>query len=241
MDAALQQPADARFGYNNLMTNTSSEWQPQAVIFDMDGLLVDSSPAWERAETDLVESRGFTFDLAVRAQIVGLRMDTIIATFAGAYQLTENHDALIAELEERMLAAIPEAVIAKPGARELIAYLVESDVPRAIASSSPLPIIDAIVRDQGWLDAFPLRCSADSVPHGKPAPDVYLMTAQQLGVDPEKCLALEDSVTGARAAVAAGMVCYAVPDVQHVDPVKFAGVTPHVFESLHDVLRLLRG
>jgi beta-phosphoglucomutase-like phosphatase (HAD superfamily) len=103
-----------------------------------------------------------------------------------------------------------------------------------------MPIIDAIVTAQGWAGRFPLRCSADAVPNGKPAPDVYLRAAQMLGVEPSDCLALEDSVTGARAAVAAGMVCYGVPDVPRVDPARLREVTPHIYESLHQVLDVLR-
>ena len=78
-----------------------------------------------------------------------------------------------------------------------------------------------------------VRCSADHVQRGKPAPDVYLRAAEKLNLPPSDCLALEDSPTGARAAVAAGMVCYAVPDPSHTHVNAFEGITPYVFDNLH--------
>jgi sugar-phosphatase len=214
--------------------------KPQAVIFDMDGLLVNSEPAWGRAERGLIESRGHEFNVEIRKQIIGMRIDKIVQTFAEFYGLPDDIDALAGELVQRMLDTIPDGVPAMPGAGSLLEFLQEQDVPCAIASSSSLPIINAITANLGWKDRFGVRCSADAVAHGKPAPDVYLLAAQKLGVEPSRCLALEDSVTGARAAVAAGMVCFAVPEMELVDPARFEGVTPHVYESLHHVLDALR-
>ncbi|MBZ0287226.1 MAG: HAD-IA family hydrolase, partial [Anaerolineae bacterium] len=112
----------------------------------------------------------------------------------------------------------------------------EQAIPTAIASSSPKAIIDAILKAQGWDTLFSVRCSAEDEARGKPAPDVYLRAAERLGINPGDCLALEDSPNGARAAVAAGMTCYAVPDTKHISSHAFDGITPHVFRSLHEVL-----
>ena len=94
---------------------------------------------------------------------------------------------------------------------------------------------NATVEAQGWSDLIPLRYSADDVPQGKPAPDVYLHAASQLGVPAGRCLALEDSPTGAKSAIAAGMTCFVVPDF-HSTPEAFQQITPHVYDSLHAVL-----
>ena len=221
------------------MTNNNN-WQPKAIIFDMDGLLVDSEPIWHEAETAMIEARGHVYTPEVRAQIIGLRLDEFVEILHTVYNFNESHDAIIQEVTDRMLALIPLRVTVKPGAQEVIDYVVGQGFPVAIASSSPLSIIEATVQSQNWQDIIPIRCSADAVARGKPAPDVYLKAAELLGVDPADCLALEDSPPGARAAVSAGMVCYAVPDTTHSGLEAFDGVTPHVFHSLHDVLAVLK-
>lgn len=219
---------------------TNNHWKPKAVIFDMDGLLVDSEPIWHEAETALIESRGHVYTPEVRAKIIGLRLDEFVEILHTVYSFTESHDAIIQEVTDRMLTLIPQRVTVKPGAQEVIDYVVGQGLPVAIASSSPLSIIEATVQAQGWQDIIPVRCSADDVGRGKPAPDVYLKAAERLGMDPADCLALEDSPPGARAAVSAGMVCYAVPDATHSGFDAFDGVTPHVFHSLYDVLDTLK-
>lgn len=215
-------------------------WQPAAIIFDMDGLLVDSEPLWHRAETALVESRGYTYTPELRAKIIGLRLDAIVEMFRRELHFPESNAELIDELNRYVLRFLPETIRPQPGAHELVAWVAARGLPRAIASSSPAVVIDAVVQSQGWEEVFAVRCTADNVPAGKPAPDVYLAAAQRLGIPPEHCLALEDSPTGARAAVAAGMVCCAVPDPSHSNAEAFAGITPHVASSLYDVLAALK-
>lgn len=212
----------------------------KAIIFDMDGLLVDSETVWHIVETEMIESRGHKYTDDVRQQIIGLRLDEFMIKLKRIYTLPETLDDLINELVERMRLLIPHKVKAQPGAAEIVAYVQQHDIPRAIASSSPMSIIDAILSAQGWSEVFPLRCSADDDAQGKPAPDVYLRTARELGYAPADCLALEDSPTGSRAAVAAGMTCYAVPDTSHSKHDALAQVTPHVFNDLHEVLAALK-
>jgi HAD superfamily hydrolase (TIGR01509 family) len=213
---------------------------PQAIIFDMDGLLVDSETVWEEAEIELIESRGRKFDKAVREQFMGMRMDEFFRRLREAFQLEDSAESLYAELIGTMLELIPARALPMPGAGELLEYVVENRIPCAIASGSPTEVIECVVSSRGWIDIFPLRITADSVARGKPAPDVYLETARQLGMLPEHCLALEDSPNGARAAVAAGMVCYAVADKRHMRADAFSGITEHIFYSLHDVLAELQ-
>lgn len=217
-----------------------TKWQPEAVIFDMDGLLVDSETVWHNAETALIESWGHKYTDEVRANIIGTRIDEFVVFLRDYYQLDQTPEQLTQRLIDDMLALIPSQVRPQPGARELIDFVLERGWPLGIASSSPQVIIDAIVEAQGWGDIFTVRCSAEFEAKGKPAPDVYLSAAKVLGVPPSKCLALEDSPNGARAAVAAGMVCYAVPDRSHSGRAAFSGITPHVFDSLHAVQDALR-
>ncbi|MBZ0281823.1 MAG: HAD family phosphatase [Anaerolineae bacterium] len=212
----------------------------KAIIFDMDGLLVDSEPVWEEAENSVLASYGKTHTPDGRQQLIGLRMDEFLDKMRAIYGIQASAEALYDDVLERMLALIPTRVRPQPGAAEMLHYVANSGFPAAIASSSPSLIIEAVVKSQGWADLLPVRCSAQTVARGKPAPDVYLKAADVLGISPEHCLALEDSPNGARAAVAAGMTCYAVPDPSHSGPEAFLGITDNVFESLHEALVQLK-
>jgi mannitol-1-/sugar-/sorbitol-6-/2-deoxyglucose-6-phosphatase len=211
----------------------------RAIIFDMDGLLVESESVWAIAEDAMLTARGIPLNPAAREALIGLRMDEFMTKMRTIFNLPESADELGNELIQRMLLMIPELVKPQPGAREMTQYVVAHNIPRAIASSSPEVIIHATVKAQGWEDVFAVRYSAEHEKFGKPAPDVYLRAAEKIGVLPNECLALEDSPNGARAAVAAGMMCYAVPDLTHTRPEAFASITPHVFSDLHAVLQHL--
>lgn len=212
----------------------------KAIIFDMDGLLVDSEPVWEEAENGVLSSYGKIHTPEGRQQLIGLRMDEFLDKMRVIYEIQASAESLYDDVLERMLALIPLRVKPQPGAAEIVEYVAGGSFPAAIASSSPSLIIEAVVKSQGWVDLLPVRCSAQTVARGKPAPDVYLKAADLLGIAPADCLALEDSPNGARAAVAAGMTCYAVPDPSHSGPAAFAGITENVFENLHAVLAQLK-
>jgi beta-phosphoglucomutase-like phosphatase (HAD superfamily) len=214
------------------------EFCPQAVIFDMDGLLVDSEPVWAIAETAMMAARGRQSDPEIQNSLIGLRMREFLQGMCRAYSMPDDVDDLCADITGRMITLVP-GVLPRPGAPELLAYLYARGIPCAIASSSPMPIIDATVQAQGWGSYFQAHVSGDDVAQGKPAPDIYLEAARRLGAAPAACLALEDSPTGARAAVAAGMICYAVPDISHTTMDRLAPITPHVYDSLHDVVETL--
>lgn len=216
------------------------KFSPQAVIFDMDGLLVDSEPLWWKIESGVLASHGKVYNADLQKGLIGMRMDEFWANMVRIYGIPESPKNMIREVTHRMVELVPEEVHARPGAPELLAYLAAEGVPCAIASSSPLMIIDAVVAAQGWEHYFKARVSGDEVKQGKPAPDVYLEAARRIGCPPERCLALEDSKNGARAAVAAGMTCIAVPDLSHGHHRDFEGITPYVVDSLHDVLELLK-
>ncbi|GAB5491371.1 MAG: HAD family hydrolase [Phototrophicaceae bacterium] len=207
----------------------------KAIIFDMDGTLVDSEVVWDIAEKEMFADMGLVYNAEIREQVIGLRLDEFFERLIDIYSLDNSVEELQAELIKRMLIKIPEMVEPKSGAQAIIEWAAQQGIPYCIASSSPMTIIEASVQAQGWSDLIPHLYTADSVPKGKPAPDVYLYAAEQLGVNPEDCLALEDSPNGARSAVAAGMTCYVVPD-SHSAPEKFADITPHVFATLDDVL-----
>lgn len=212
---------------------------PDYVIFDMDGLLVNSEPVWAMVEDEVVSRRGFALHADIRNQFIGMRMRDFWDGVKRAYEFAEPVEVFIDEVTSNMVVTIPIHATAQPGANELLAYLAERRVPLALASSSPMAIIEAVVGHFGWRGYFQHLVTGDEVPNGKPAPDIFLEAARRLGADPARCLVLEDSRNGARGAVAAGMTCYAVPDVSHGGS-NFEGITPHVFADLHAVREALR-
>lgn len=214
---------------------------PKAIIFDMDGLLVDSERLWKKAETAMLADRGRVYDDHKHEPFIGMAMPEFLANIREVYELNDTVEALRVELIDRLKAIIAHETLPQPGALEIVDYVITQGIPYGIASSSPLAVIEATVGSQpAWEGAFKVRASADEVENGKPAPDVYLLAAERLGIDPIDCWAFEDSPNGARSAIAAGITCFAVPDPSHATPEKFKGVTPYVFDTLHDVLTKLK-
>lgn len=211
----------------------------KGIIFDLDGTLVDSEVVWHMAETAIIEGRGYKYTLAERALVLGLRIDEAMEALRKHYGFTDDLPTLVNELNQKMVEITREHVVGQPGAQELIDFVVRHNIPHAIASASPQIVIDEIVEHMGWMSQFPIRCSADDEARGKPAPDVYLTAARKIDIAPHECLAIEDTPNGTRAALAAGMTCFVVPDLKYAQPEHFAGLTPHIFKSLYDVLARL--
>lgn len=208
-----------------------------ALIFDMDGLLVDSEPVWHEVEVDLIESFGYSYSDEVRNIGIGMRVDEFAAILQQHYpKLGDSPAAIESAITERLLSLPPERIKARPGADEILRYAAAQQIPRAIASSSTQIVIEHFVRLMGWAELIPKRYSAQYMARGKPAPDIYLHAAEQLGLAPETCLALEDSHAGTLAALAAGMTCFTVPDLSHSAVAEFAGVNENVFGDLFEVM-----
>jgi HAD superfamily hydrolase (TIGR01509 family) len=215
---------------------------PQAIIFDMDGLLVDSEKLWKIAETGWLADRGATYSDEKHAPFIGMALPEFVPHIRQAYGLDDDAETLLADLMQRIITLIETQTTPQPGAAQMVDYVASYNIPHAIASSSPMAVIEATLNSQPtWAEVFAVRCSADEVPNGKPAPDVYALAAERLGVQAAQCIALEDSRNGARAAVAAGMTCFVVPDLTHAAPSDFEEITPFVFATLHEALATIRG
>ena len=207
-----------------------------AIIFDMDGLLVDSEPVWHEVEIGLIESHGYVYSEAVRSQGIGMRVDEFAAILQQHYpKLGDSAAAIESAITDGLLALPPERIKARPGADEIVRYAAARNIPRAIASSSTQVVIEHFVRLMGWAALIPNRFSAQFMARGKPAPDIYLHAAERLGLPPETCLALEDSRAGTQAAQAAGMTCFTVPDLSHSTLEAFADINDKVFADLYAV------
>jgi HAD superfamily hydrolase (TIGR01509 family) len=190
--------------------------EPAAVLFDNDGLLLDTESAWTRAEQTLFERRGVEFTIRDKHDLVGTSAQ--IAGDILARRLDEPGRAaeLIAELDVIVYGELENGVEAMVGAREIVAALHERGVPMALVSNSPQAFIERALELVGMGGEFGAIVSGHEVPAPKPAPDPYLHACRALGVEPSAAVALEDSPTGVAAARAAGLKVIGIPSVPGV-------------------------
>ncbi len=184
----------------------------RAVVFDMDGLLVDSEPLWVRAEMEIFGEVGLILGAEDCAKTKGLRIDDVIAFWHARHPWDGRS---LAEVETRLVRRVAELVgtegRALPGVANAIEVARESGRKLALASSSPSLIIRAALERLGIAAAFSVVQSAETEPLGKPHPGIFLRAAERLDVNAVECLVLEDSITGVIAAKSARMACIAVP------------------------------
>jgi len=190
---------------------------PDAVVFDNDGLLLDTESVWTRAEEDLFELRGTAFTPADKRELVGTSAE--IAGGILERRLGEPGRAaeLIEELNELVVAELEHGVEAMIGARELLERLRRRGTPIGLVSNSPLRFVQRSIEIVGFEDHFDVVLSAHEVAAPKPAPDPYLEACRRLGVEPgPNVIALEDSPTGVAAARAAGLTVIGVPSIDGI-------------------------
>lgn len=185
------------------------EGQLAAVIFDMDGVLADTEPIQEEALGAFLALRGRSLSSAENAAMIGLDHRAFWATLIDRLGLDESIEECVRDYEPILLPRLA-GLRAAPGARQLVLALVAADVPLAVASSSFRPAVEMTIGAIGLRDAFKIVVSGEEVRNGKPAPEIYLLAAERLGVEPGKCVAIEDSANGVRAAIAAGMTCLGI-------------------------------
>jgi HAD superfamily hydrolase (TIGR01509 family) len=181
-----------------------------AVIFDLDGLLLDSEQLWDEVREDLVRERGGRWHDRAQADMMGMSSPEWSRYMHEEVGLAEPPEEIAAEVVRRMEARYRERLPLIPGAREAVERLA-ARWPLGLASSSNRELIDLALELSG-LANFGATVSAEEVASGKPAPDVYLEAARRLGVDPGCCVAIEDSRNGILAARAAGMWVVAIPN-----------------------------
>lgn len=192
------------------------DWRPRAIVFDCDGLLVDTEGCWTIAETELFRARGLTYAPDDQEALIGISVPAACALLADRFA-----DGTSAEQVQRDLIVRVQKVVAREGgpmegAVELLA-LALGRLPTAVASNSPRVLLDQALAVGGFASLPAVTVAADEVENPKPAPDLYLTACSRLGVAPAEALALEDSATGVQAARAAGMRTIAVPTLRGVD------------------------
>lgn len=184
-----------------------------AVLFDMDGLLIDSEPLWTIAEIDLATRLGGTWSDALKASIVGTRLDVSVPTILEWYDVDRGPDEVASAMDfllTRMVELFGERLPLMPGALELIDGVRALGVPTALVSSSYRVLVDAALISLGR-DRFDVTLAGDEVGHGKPSPEPYLCACALLGVAPSRSVIVEDAMSGVESGEAAGATVVAVP------------------------------
>jgi HAD superfamily hydrolase (TIGR01509 family) len=184
---------------------------PAAVIFDLDGVLVDSEPAWNDVRRALVEEGGGNWREDAQRVMMGMSSVEWSRYMREELGVPMSAEAITAAVVERLERRYRDRLPLVPGAREAVASLA-SRWPLAIASSANRSTIALVLRLADLTDCFQATVSSEEVPHGKPMPDVYLEAARRLSREPADCAAVEDSANGLRAAAAAGMSVIAIPN-----------------------------
>jgi HAD superfamily hydrolase (TIGR01509 family) len=187
------------------------------VVFDNDGLLLDTESVWTRAERDLFERRGLDFTPADKRELVGTSAEVAGGILERRLGEPGRAAGLIEELNELVVAELEHGVEAMLGARELLHALKQRGTPLGLVSNSPLAFVQRSLEIVGFDDRFDVVLSAHEVAAPKPSPDPYLEACRRLGVEPgPDVIALEDSPTGVAAARAAGLTVIGVPSLDDV-------------------------
>jgi sugar-phosphatase len=185
-----------------------------AAIFDMDGLLIDSEPLWDRAELDVIAGLGV--DISRRNELpdtLGLRIDMVVELwFAQQPWNGPSREEVTARIISRAISLVEEERPLLAGARQAIALCKSQEMKVGLASASPLHMLEKVLDMFDLRDQFDALASAEKLQYSKPHPQVYLDCAAKLGVDPLACVALEDSVNGMIASKAARMRSIVVPE-----------------------------
>ena len=208
-----------------------------AVVFDMDGLLVDSEPTWHAVERAFALDLGGSWTEADSLACIGQGVVSTARHMRGRFAPRLDVDAGARELVERFVAHVGD-LRPKAGAADILGAARARGLPIALASSSSEQLIAAVLDAMGWAELFDALVSGETVARSKPAPDVFLEAARRLGVSPARAAALEDSLAGAQAAAAAGMLVVGVPE-HHAVRSAMAGVAHHVVRDLVEARALL--
>jgi HAD superfamily hydrolase (TIGR01509 family) len=187
--------------------------KPAAVLFDNDGLLLDTEVLWTRAETSLFRRHGLTFTIEHKREMIGTSVTESTVILERQLDAPGQGPQLMAELHDLVMEEVARGVEPMPGAVELLDAL---DVPVGVASNSPRAFVELALESSGLRERFGCVLSADDVARPKPAPDLYVELARALGADPSACVALEDSPTGVASARAAGAFVIGVPSLDGV-------------------------
>lgn len=205
----------------------------EAVIYDMDGVLVDSEVYWDKSRIEFARDRGLVWTDAFQRLAMGRSTVGWAQVMQEKLALDETIDVIIAEMKARVIAHYEERMPARPGALESVAHM-KRHFRVGLASGSPTDIIQAVLRITGLDQIFEVMVYGDEVPRGKPAPDIYLEALKQLGASPAVSLGIEDSANGLRSLKAARMAAVAAPSPDYPLPEDILALADAHITTLED-------
>jgi len=205
-----------------------------AVVFDLDGVILDSEELWDEVREGLARERGGRWSEQAQADMMGMSSTEWSRYMHEVVGLEESPEEINREVVRRMLDRYTSDLPMIPGAAEAVQRLAAS-WPLGIASSSNREVIDRVLEVSGLAPLFEATVSSEEVARGKPAPDVYLEAARRLGVDPKRTVAIEDSANGIRSANAAGMGVVAIPNRAFPPPDDVLASASVVLDSIEDL------
>lgn len=205
----------------------------KGILFDMDGLLFDTESVWQKNWKLEAEKRGYEYPEVFPQYICGTSGESM---YAAILKFFPNVDAVefAAKVTAQVAEDVSHGVEPMPGLHEILKQAKEKGYRIAVASSSPMAQIKSNLEREGILHFFDALTSSKEVANGKPSPDVFLLAAKRIGLDPKECLVFEDGLNGIRAGVAAGCTCIMIPDL--VAPDEYAKEHCYgIYKSLLDV------
>jgi HAD superfamily hydrolase (TIGR01509 family) len=205
-----------------------------AVVFDLDGVLVDSEHVWDDVREELTRERGGRWHEQAQADMMGMSSTEWSRYMHDVIGLAEPPEEINAEVVRRMEARYAEHLPLVEGAVDAVKRLAGT-FRLGLASSSNRPLIELVLQKAGIADLFEATVSSEEVEQGKPAPDVFLEAARRLSVAPERCAAIEDSGNGIRAAHAAGMRVIAIPNRRYAPPAEALALADVLLDSLDEL------
>jgi len=210
----------------------------RAIVFDLDGVLIESEEVWDSVRERYVRERGGRYDEEIQRAMMGMSSPEWSRYLHETAGISDSPAVINDDVVRLMLAAYREELPLIEGAVEAVRRL-DAHFPLAVASSSNRPLIDTVLEVSGLKGCFQATVSSEEVPRGKPAPDVYLEAARRLGVAPESCAAVEDSHNGIRSAKSAGMRVVAIPNPSYPPDADALAQADVVIQSLAELTPVL--
>ena len=211
-----------------------------AVIFDLDGVLADSEPWWNQIDAKLLAEYGVSYRGEYHRNVLGVSYRLAVEFYKNAFHISASVEELMRRRGEIATDFFANRVDLFPFAKTTLEQLREMKLPLAVATSSVSASARPLLDRTGIRSLFSVVITGDEVQQGKPHPDIYLRAAEKLGISPEACLVIEDSLAGIAAGKAANMRVAAIPDRRFVDPREYEKEANYVLGSLSEIPALIR-